>query len=71
MRNDASETDTTTQSITVAEGEGDGGQDDEGEPTDDGEPTEDPAELLGFGAGIAIIALLAAALITVRRTNQG
>jgi len=81
VENDAEETDTVTQTVTVSEaeagdGDGDGATDgedsgDDGESTtgDGDEPTDEPAELPGFGVGIALIALLAAALVA-RRTSS-
>jgi PGF-CTERM protein len=80
VENDAAETDTVTETVTVVEAEADGedgadqapdgdGESTTGDGADGEEPTDEPAELPGFGAAVALIALLAAALIARKRHN--
>ena len=72
VENDAGETDTATRTVTV---ESDSEPSDSGSNTADGSsdsdsgPTDEPAELPGFGAGVALVALLAAAFVAVRRAD--
>jgi PGF-pre-PGF domain-containing protein/PGF-CTERM protein len=73
IENDAGETDTVTRTVTVesdSESSGSGSNTADGASDSDSEPIDEPAELPGFGAGIALVALLAAAFVAVRRADE-
>lgn len=73
VTNDAGETDTATTTVTVeqvADG-GDGGADDGDGGADDGDDTDTSEDgIPGFGVIIALLAVIAAALLASRRTDQ-